>query len=162
MTMQRRAILLTAAATGLGATSTPGLAQAPANSAAPAELASEWPTSQLQGQGRLTFMTLQVYDARLWTNAKPVGADWGASLMALELIYARGLRGAKIAERSLTEMQRQGDIAVLKALGASTRSLIRDALGPVTGEFLKFKRMEWIEYMRHVSEWEVKQYLEFF
>ena len=110
MTMQRRAILLTAAATGLGATSTPGLAQAPANSAAPAELASEWPTSQLQGQGRLTFMTLQVYDARLWTNAKPVGADWGASLMALELIYARGLRGAKIAERSLTEMQRQGDI----------------------------------------------------
>ena len=40
--------------------------------------------------------------------------------------------------------------------------MIRDALGPVTGEFLKFKRMEWIEYMRHVSEWEVKQYLEFF
>ena len=41
-------------------------------------------------------------------------------------------------------------------------SVIREALGPVTDEFLKFKRMEWIEYMRHVSEWEVKQYLEFF
>lgn len=41
-------------------------------------------------------------------------------------------------------------------------SVIREALGPVTDEFLKYKRMEWIEYMRHVSEWEVKQYLEFF
>ena len=50
--------------------------------------------------------------------------------------------------------------AALDALEAD--SVIREALGPVTGEFLKFKRMEWIEYMRHVSEWEVKQYLEFF
>lgn len=50
--------------------------------------------------------------------------------------------------------------AALDALEAD--SVIREALGPVTDEFLKFKRMEWIEYMRHVSEWEVKQYLEFF
>jgi glutamine synthetase len=50
--------------------------------------------------------------------------------------------------------------AALDALEAD--SVIRDALGPVTDEFLKFKRMEWIEYMRHVSDWEVKQYLEFF
>jgi glutamine synthetase len=41
-------------------------------------------------------------------------------------------------------------------------SVICEALGPVSGEFLKLKRMEWIEYMRHVSEWEIKQYLEFF
>ena len=68
------------------------------------------PSSQLQGQGRLTFMTLRVYEARLWTSAKPIGADWGAGLMALEMVYARGLSGAKIAERSLSEMQRQGDI----------------------------------------------------
>ncbi|MCL5059921.1 MAG: type III glutamate--ammonia ligase [Candidatus Thermoplasmatota archaeon] len=39
---------------------------------------------------------------------------------------------------------------------------IRDALGPVADEFLKLKHMEWIEYMRHVSEWEVDSYLEFF
>jgi glutamine synthetase len=50
--------------------------------------------------------------------------------------------------------------AALDALEAD--SVIREALGPVTDEFLKFKRMEWIEYMRHVSDWEVKQYLEFF
>jgi len=37
-----------------------------------------------------------------------------------------------------------------------------DALGPVAQEFIKLKRMEWIEYMRHVSEWEINSYLEFF
>ena len=41
-------------------------------------------------------------------------------------------------------------------------SLLCDALGPVAGEFIRLKRMEWIEYMRHVSDWEVKSYLEFF
>ncbi len=40
--------------------------------------------------------------------------------------------------------------------------LICDALGPVAGEFLDLKRMEWLEYQRHVSDWEIKQYLEFF
>ncbi|WP_084544863.1 type III glutamate--ammonia ligase [Derxia gummosa] len=40
--------------------------------------------------------------------------------------------------------------------------VIRGALGPVGEEFLKLKRMEWIEYMRHVSDWEIKSYLEFF
>ncbi|MES2943318.1 MAG: type III glutamate--ammonia ligase [Pseudomonadota bacterium] len=41
-------------------------------------------------------------------------------------------------------------------------SLVCDALGPVVKEFLKLKRMEWLEYQRHVSDWEIKQYLEFF
>jgi glutamine synthetase len=40
--------------------------------------------------------------------------------------------------------------------------LLRDALGPVADEFLKLKHMEWVEYMRHVSDWELKSYLEFF
>ncbi|MGK2951128.1 MAG: type III glutamate--ammonia ligase [Thiobacillus sp.] len=40
--------------------------------------------------------------------------------------------------------------------------VIRDALGPVADEFLKLKHMEWVEYMRHVSEWEIESYLEFF
>lgn len=110
--MQRRALLLTACALGLWGAAAPVWAQAVTTAAptAPAELASEWPSPKLQGQGRLTFMTLRVYEARLWTGAQPIGADWSASLLGLELIYARGLSGAKIAERSLTEMQRQGDI----------------------------------------------------
>jgi len=43
------------------------------------------------------------------------------------------------------------DKVVLGALG--------DALSK---EFLDLKRMEWVEYQRHVSDWEVKRYLEFF
>jgi glutamine synthetase len=50
--------------------------------------------------------------------------------------------------------------AALDALQAD--SVICEALGPVAGEFLKYKRMEWIEYMRFVSDWEIRQYLEFF
>jgi len=29
-------------------------------------------------------------------------------------------------------------------------------------EFISIKRMEWTEYSRHVSDWEIKQYAEFF
>lgn len=50
--------------------------------------------------------------------------------------------------------------SALDALEAD--ALITEALGPVAQEFLKLKRMEWLEYQRHVSDWEVKQYLEFF
>jgi len=32
----------------------------------------------------------------------------------------------------------------------------------IVGEFIKLKRMEWVEYSRHVSDWEVKRYTEFF
>jgi glutamine synthetase len=41
-------------------------------------------------------------------------------------------------------------------------SVVFGALAPLSTEFLKLKRMEWTEYMRHVSDWEVKTYLEFF
>lgn len=40
--------------------------------------------------------------------------------------------------------------------------VIKDALGVLADEFISLKRMEWVEYMRHVSNWEVQQYLEFF
>ncbi|MDZ4097160.1 MAG: type III glutamate--ammonia ligase, partial [Methylophilaceae bacterium] len=41
-------------------------------------------------------------------------------------------------------------------------SVICAALGnDFTQEFLSLKRMEWIDYMRHVSDWEVNRYLEF-
>lgn len=124
--MQRRALLLSACACawGLGGAAgsvwaqAPAVPATPANSGAtspghtnaPAELAAEWPGSKLQGQGRLTFMTMRVYEARLWSGATPIGTDWGAGPLALEMIYARSLGGARIAERSLAEMQRQGEI----------------------------------------------------
>ena len=42
-------------------------------------------------------------------------------------------------------------------------SVIMDALGPkLSKEFLELKRMEWVDYMRHVSDWEIKRYVEFY
>ena len=43
------------------------------------------------------------------------------------------------------------DKVILGALGES-----------LSKEFLNIKHMEWVEYQRHVSDWEVKRYLEFF
>lgn len=81
-----------------------------AQPSAPAELAG----MALRGQGRLRFLGLHVYDIRLW-SPEPLGADWTAQALALELIYARSLKGPLIAERSLKEMRRQGDIPEAKA-----------------------------------------------
>lgn len=79
--------------------------------ALPPEVAADLPGARLQGQGRLRFLGLHVYDARLWVGAQVPGADWAAVPFALELQYARRLKGLLIAERSLKEMRRQGDIA---------------------------------------------------
>lgn len=41
--------------------------------------------------------------------------------------------------------------------------VIREALGnSLSEEFIMLKDMEWVEYMRHVSDWEIKRYAEFF
>jgi glutamine synthetase len=41
--------------------------------------------------------------------------------------------------------------------------VIKGAIGlKLSEEFIKLKRMEWIEYSRHVSDWERGRYLEFF
>ena len=66
------------------------------------------------------------------------------------------------------QLEKQG-IAVLpqnlnEAVDAfAADTVLRQAIGEnLAQEFIKLKRMEWIEYSRHVSEWETKRYLEFF
>lgn len=62
-------------------------------------------------------------------------------------------RGIGVLPQSLHE--------ALVALEAD--SLFRDTLGRAfIDEFVRLKRMEWIEYQRHVSDWEVARYLEFY
>lgn len=78
----------------------------------PPEVAAEVPGARLQGSGLLRFVGLRVYDARLWTAQAVDGSSWVNAPLALELIYARRLVGRLIAERSLEEMRRQGDIPV--------------------------------------------------
>jgi Chalcone isomerase-like len=80
----------------------------------PPELAAEFPGARLQGQGRLRFLGLRVYDAKLWVGAQAITENTSnfASLpFALELDYERNLKGKQVAERSLEEMKRQGEVA---------------------------------------------------
>jgi glutamine synthetase len=69
------------------------------------------------------------------------------------------LSPAQLRERGIAVLPQNLDRAI-EALEAD--ALIVNALGPVGCEFIRLKRMEWIEYMRHVSDWETKSYLEFF
>lgn len=101
--LHRRQVLVA----GLGA-----LALGPARAtAAPAEVQAELPGARLQGRGQLRFLGLRVYEARLWVGPQSADAAAWQVPLALELEYMRALQGPKIAERSLVEMRRQGDIA---------------------------------------------------
>ena len=75
---------------------------------APAEVAGALPTARLQGSGTMRFFGLAVYEARLWTAPGFAPERYEAQTFALELLYARKLDGAAIAERSITEMRRVG------------------------------------------------------
>ena len=75
--------------------------------AAPFEVSSLWPQVRLVGSGRLRFMGLRVYDARLWAPGTLGAQDWDRQPFALELHYARAFEGPLIAQRSLDEMRRQ-------------------------------------------------------
>ncbi len=66
---------------------------------------SSVPDAREVGQGRLTYLFWDVYDATLyapqgsWENGKP---------FALELAYLIDLKGKKIADRSAKEIRKQG------------------------------------------------------
>ena len=77
--------------------------------AAPAEVRAALPAAQLQGAMRYRWLGLAIYDARLWRpggSAPLTSQDYAARAFALELVYARRLSGAGIAERSIDEMRR--------------------------------------------------------
>jgi glutamine synthetase len=65
----------------------------------------------------------------------------------------------EIRDRGIDVLPQNLSLA-LDALEAD--AVVMAALGPAGEEFIKLKRMEWLEYMRHVSDWETRTYLEFF
>jgi len=107
--LSRRALLV-ATATAAACTVARTWAQSAAP-AVPAELMATLPAARQQGSGQLRFFGLRVYDARLWVGERAVATDWAGLPLALELEYLRSVGGEQIAERTLTEMRRQGEIA---------------------------------------------------
>ncbi len=79
-------------------------------SVAPPEVSAVLPGATLVGSGRMRFLGMAIYDARLWaTQAIGPGVDYADVPLALELQYARALVGRLIAERSIDEMRRVGE-----------------------------------------------------
>ncbi len=72
----------------------------------PTEWAWAWQQIQWQGSARLTVWGLHVYDAQLWVQPGWTAERYAQTPLILDLLYARSLSGERIAERSLTEMNR--------------------------------------------------------
>ncbi len=76
-------------------------------------------------------------------------------------------KNANLYEWSPENLKREG-VSILPQnlhealLALEADEILLSALGSVSGEFLTLKHMEWVEYMRHVSDWELSSYLEFF
>ncbi len=105
METSRRMLLLAVASAAL-----PAHAGTP-----PDELQQALPGARLRGQARLRFLGLHVYDIRLWAAEGFAPERWAEQPFALEIQYARRLVGRAIAERSIEEMRRQGELPPARA-----------------------------------------------
>lgn len=82
-----------------------------AERALPPEVSSSLANPQWAGSARMRFLTLDIYDARLWVGSGFKARDYAQTPLALELSYLRKLDGKAIAERSLKEMRRSGSFS---------------------------------------------------
>jgi len=102
--VSRRGLLLAVAATALPL---PALAQH--MPAVPASVAALLPDARLSGQGEFRYFGFLVYTATLWVGPQGLGVPLGVAPFALQLRYARSLKGADIAARSEEEMRKLGE-----------------------------------------------------
>lgn len=70
-----------------------------------AHIAPDLPGARVAGHGAFTWFGMKIYEATLWVGE--AGYAPGAPF-ALELRYARALRGARIAEASADQMEKTG------------------------------------------------------
>jgi hypothetical protein len=78
-------------------------AEGASDAGVPPELLQAWSRRPyLQGEGRLRFLGLLIYDVRLWTEGPGLDVtDWARRPLALEITYARGFDARQIAETNL-------------------------------------------------------------
>jgi glutamine synthetase len=100
--------------------------------------------------------------------------------LASTAILAAGMDGVKrklhpgkpcnenLYELSLEEIAQKGIGLLPQSLAEAMQALKEDELicnaigADLAAEFIRLKQMEWVEYSRHVSDWESRRYLEFF
>ncbi len=91
--------------------------------------ASSVPNSRLLGKGTLRWLAFKVYEARLFAPAELASAqNWRQVPLALELTYARSIKGEQIAQASTDEMTRlaSADTAKIAAWSAAMKQLFPD------------------------------------
>ena len=98
-------------AVAVGAAVASAAAAADGAAAPPSFVQQALPAAALLGQGQMRFLGLRIYDARLWVGPQFKAADFGDYPLALELSYHRAFKGAAIAQRSIDEIERQGELA---------------------------------------------------
>ena len=76
----------------------------------PPELSALGADARLLGHKRFRYWGLHVYDAQLWVRPGFEPQRFAAHPFMLSLTYARALRAADIAQRSLEEIARQGAV----------------------------------------------------
>lgn len=100
--------------------------------------------------------------------------------LATAVVIAAGLDGVKrelhpgtghannLYDLSPAQMREQGIGILPQSLGEAidqfeSNKVIRDALGDsLSEEFIKIKRAEFMDFQRHVSDWEINRYVDFF
>lgn len=102
-------------AVALGAAVSSATAAADGAAAPPSFVQQALPAAALLGQGQMRFLGLRIYDARLWVGPQFKAADFGDYPLALELSYHRAFKGAAIAQRSIDEIERQGELPPAQA-----------------------------------------------
>lgn len=71
----------------------------------PPAVRAQLPPLSVRGRGDLRWFGLPVYEARLWSPAE----GWSTERpFALEIRYARSIRGEQLTGRSIEEMRKQG------------------------------------------------------
>jgi Chalcone isomerase-like len=77
---------------------------------APTEIAQAVSDARRLGQSRLVVFGFNIYDAKLWAPENFSVVNYVSEPFALELRYLRNFSGISIAERSLKEMRKLGQV----------------------------------------------------
>jgi hypothetical protein len=102
-------------AVAVGAAVASAAAAADGAASPPSFVQQALPAAALLGQGQMRFLGLRIYDARLWAGPQFKAADFGDYPLALELSYHRAFKGTAIAQRSIDEIERQGELPPAQA-----------------------------------------------